>query len=545
MARRYWIETLGCPKNEVDSDKLAGTLTREGFAAADSPERADLVVVNTCAFVEAARQESIETVLSLHAARRSGSRLVVTGCMAERYHRELEAALPEVELVAPFGVSLTGATAAPPTSNVAARAPTRVPVVLGRTTSPQPRRAGSRPAGRPPNSPDASADRRRGGMPGGLDFDLLELERPASSSPWAYVKVAEGCDRHCGFCAIPTFRGRQRSRSLSSVLAEIAALASGGALREVVLVAQDLASFGLDRWPARGAGAAGSSSPGPGGGQRPETRRRTRSGGRPVVELVRAVADQVDWVRLLYLFPSRLDDELVEAILSTGVAYFDLSLQHVSRPLLARMRRPGDGERFLERIGSIRSAAPGAAFRSSFIVGYPGETEADHDLLLEWLEEAQLDWVGFFPYSREEGTKAADLPGQVPPELVTERLLECSELQDRVTAGRRDALIGEVLQVLVVGPGEARSYREAPEVDGIVHVPADLRVGSFAEVLVTGAAGPDLDAVPAGGGRGPAGHVPANESGTRTVGACHSERPARPWPRATPPSVMTVAAQLP
>jgi ribosomal protein S12 methylthiotransferase len=252
----------------------------------------------------------------------------------------------------------------------------------------------------------------------------------------------------------------------------------------VVLVAQDLSSFALDRSTGRTV---------------PRIDGPAVGGHRPIVELVEAVAERVDWVRLLYLYPSTLDDALVEAILATGVPYFDLSLQHVSRPLLKRMRRWGEGGRFLDRIASIRRADPTAAFRSSFIIGYPGETEADHDHLLEWLEEAQLDWVGFFPFSNEAGTYASDLEGHVADELVAERLRECTELQDGITATRRDLLIGTTVEVLVDAPGEGRTYREAPEIDGIVSLPADLAVGSFVDVVVTGADGPDLIAEPAPG----------------------------------------------
>jgi len=379
---------------------------------ASSPEDADLVVVNTCAFIESARQESIDTVLTL-AEQASGARVVVTGCMAERYGDELAAALPEVDAVSGFGV----------------------PVTLGRT-----------------RGVDAGAD-----IP---NFDLLNLPRPASSRPWAYVKIAEGCDRNCGFCAIPTFRGPQRSRSHQSILDEVVALD----VREVVLVAQDLASFGRDQ----------------GKGQR------------SIVELVGQVAELVDRVRLLYLYPSDLTEELIQAILATGVAYFDLSLQHVSRPLMRRMRRWGDGERFLERIEHIRSIAPDAAFRSNFIVGYPGETEEDHDSLLDFVERAQLDWCGFFAYSKEEGTFAADLDGEVPPALVNERLRELTELQDATTARRRDALIGQTVSVLVDEKGVGRTHREAPEIDGVVLVRDDLAVGHMHDVVIVGAIGPDL-----------------------------------------------------
>jgi len=494
VAEHYWVETLGCPKNQVDSDKLVGTLVGDGLEAAAAPGDADLVVVNTCAFIEAARTESIDTVLALADLRRPGARLVVTGCMAERYRDELAAALPEVDLVAGFGVSLTGTNQPPATATpgTTATPPTTTPVSL--TSKPLP---GS------------------GAGPGATvqvpSFDLLNLPRPPATAPWAYVKVAEGCDRNCGFCAIPSFRGKQRSRTAGSIVAEIGQLGSGAApLREVVLVAQDLASFGRDRSTGS---VPGSPGPAPGAIDAP-----IGEGRRPLVDLVRTVADLVRWTRLLYLYPSSLDDALVDAILATGVPYFDLSLQHVSRPLLKRMRRWGEGDRFLDRIAAIRRDEPAAAFRSSFIVGYPGETEEDHDQLLAWLGEAQLDWVGFFPFSPEEGTHAAGLDGQVPAELVAERLRECAELQDAVTAARRDLLIGTRVEVLVDAPGEGRTYREAPEIDGIVSLPTDLAVGTFVDVVVTGAAGPDLVAEPVG----PDGSLsvpPAGSRGDIPVGA--------------------------
>jgi ribosomal protein S12 methylthiotransferase len=209
------------------------------------------------------------------------------------------------------------------------------------------------------------------------------------------------------------------------------------------------------------------------------------------------VSARIERTRLLYLYPSGLTDELIEAVLDTGVPYFDLSLQHVSRPLLTHMRRWGDGERFLRRIADIRAADPAATFRSSFILGYPGESEHDHDLLLQFLDEAQLDWAGFFPFSNEAGTYAADLGDQVPPELALERLRECAEMQDAITATKRDRLIGEVRTVLVDTPGRGRTVHDAPEIDGVVHFPHDLPVGGLVEVVITGAEGPDLHGIPA------------------------------------------------
>ena len=416
MAQRFYIETLGCPKNQVDSDKLIGTLLADGMEATDDAGSADLVVVNTCAFIDEARRESIDTIFALEQQRKDGARIVVTGCMAERYGDELAEALPEVDQVAGFGV----------------------PVSIGAKRSLS---VGAAP------------------LP---SLDLLNLPRPKSTSPWAYVKIAEGCDRTCGFCAIPSFRGPQRSRDIDAILREVDELD----VREIVLIAQDLASYGKDRPDELGAGS--------------------------IVPLVRAVSERVAWTRLLYLYPSDLSDDLIDVICSTGVPYFDLSLQHVSKPLLRRMRRWGDGERFLRRIDDIRRREPEAAFRSNFIVGYPGETEADHDQLLGFVEEAELDWCGFFSYSPEEGTYAYDLDGAVDVGLAHERLAELRQLQDDITARRRDALIGSSVRVLIDEPGVARSHREAPEIDGVIEVPRTLTVGSFANVRIVDAMGPDL-----------------------------------------------------
>jgi ribosomal protein S12 methylthiotransferase len=354
--------------------------------------------------------------------------------MAERYGDELAAALPEVDLVAGFGESLT--EPAPST-----------PVALRRRPAPA--------------------------------FDLLNLPRPATSSPWAYVKIAEGCDRRCGFCAIPTFRGDQRSRSSHEILTEARALVSGG-VREIVLIAQDLASWGHDRRRA-------------GRGEAVEV--LDEGGTQPLIELTNTLRGEVDRVRLLYLYPSGLTSGLIETILSTGVPYFDLSLQHASRPMLRAMRRWGDGDRFLERIAAIRSADPEATFRSSFILGYPGETEEDQQELLAFIEAAQLDWAGFFTFSAEDGTFAEGLGSQVPKELALERLREVSEVQDAITARRRDALVGSRQRLLIDAPGVGRSVRECPEIDGIVMVDSTLGVGTMVDCEIVASHGTDLEAV--------------------------------------------------
>ena len=406
---KFHLVTLGCPKNEVDSEKLAGSLLSDGMEATDDLASADLIVVNTCAFIEEAREESIETILSLDEFRNEDSEIVVTGCLAERYGSELQDVLPEVNRVAGFGVSVSLTKKA--------------------------------------NVPE---------------FDLLNLPRPASIRPWAYLKVAEGCDRACGFCSIPSFRGPQRSRDINSILEEVESLQ----VKEVVLVAQDLAAYGRDQGV----------------------------GEKSIIPLIEEITQRVDWVRLLYLYPSELNQQLIDVMCSLTVPYFDLSLQHVSSPLMRRMKRWGDAERFRDLISEIRRNSPSAVFRSNFIVGYPGETEEDQDQLIDFIKEMQLDWCGFFAFSDEEDTYASGLEGKIDRSLIIERLKELSCLQDEITSSKRDALIGERISVLVDSHGVGRTYREAPEIDGVVSVPDSCQVGEFTDLIVKGSLGPDLEA---------------------------------------------------
>ena len=406
---KFHLVTLGCPKNEVDSEKLAGSLLSDGMEATDDLASADLIVVNTCAFIEEAREESIETILSLDEFRNEDSEIVVTGCLAERYGSELQDVLPEVNRVAGFGVSVSLTKKA--------------------------------------NVPE---------------FDLLNLPRPASTRPWAYLKVAEGCDRACGFCSIPSFRGPQRSRDINSTLEEVESLQ----VKEIVLVAQDLAAYGRDQGV----------------------------GEKSIIPLIEEITQRVDWVRLLYLYPSELNQQLIDVMCSLTVPYFDLSLQHVSSPLMRRMKRWGDAERFRDLISEIRRNSPSAVFRSNFIVGYPGETEEDQDQLIDFIKEMQLDWCGFFSFSDEQGTYASGLEGKIDRPLIIERLKELSCLQDEITSSKRDALIGERISVLVDSHGVGRTYREAPEIDGVVSVPDSCQVGEFTDLIVKGSLGPDLEA---------------------------------------------------
>jgi ribosomal protein S12 methylthiotransferase RimO len=431
------LVTLGCSKNQVDSEKVSAMLGGAGYTDAESAEVADVVMVNTCAFIDEARRESIDTIMELAAAKRDDARLVVLGCMAQRYETELVESLPEADAV--IGLD-------------------RYSELVGRLdelTAWQPIRI--RPA------PKSKMD------------ILYQVERPTPSTPYAYVKVAEGCDKPCTFCAIPLFRGKQRSRAPVNIREEIAGLTHHG-VGEVVLVAQDLAAYGRDL------GA-------PGG----------------IVDLLRFVSgvEGLRRLRLYYLYPREIRPALIDEMAGNPLIadYFDLSLQHASPNLLRAMKRPGSGERHLEIIDQITAAAPDAATRSSFIVGFPGETEDDVEELADFLSAAQLDWAGFFPYSAEEGTPAADFDHQVPDEEKTERMRHLQRIQDDITESRNQAVVGRTVEVLVDqvedGRAVARSYREAPEIDGVVLLDRGTP-GEWLQAEVEAAYGTDLAATVVG-----------------------------------------------
>ncbi len=422
------LTTLGCAKNQVDSDKLTAMLAEAGYDMSADAETADVVMVNTCAFIEAARQESIDTILAASDTKRDNAKLVVLGCMAQRYETELAAALPEADAV--VGLERYG----------------ELVERLDDMTDWQPIRLAS------------------------SKMDILyETKRPAPTTPYAYVKVAEGCDKPCTFCAIPLFRGKQRSRAPVNIRDEIADLAQGG-VGEVVLVAQDLAAYGRD-------------IDAPGG----------------IVDLLRFVSDVdgLQRLRLLYLYPKEIRPGLIEEMTTNPIVvpYFDLSLQHVAPELLRAMKRPGDGDRHRQLIGDIRAASPEAGLRSSFIVGFPGETDADVEALADFLVDVQLDWAGFFPYSAEEGTPAAELPGQLPADTIAERARHLSAIQDDITASRNAAQVGKRLEVLIDQVEDdvpvGRSYREAPEIDGVIVLDGGSP-GEWVDVEITASYAVDL-----------------------------------------------------
>lgn len=434
MSRTYHLTTLGCAKNQVDSEKIEAMLAEAGYVAADGADDADVVMVNTCAFIEDARRESVETILEVQEGRREGARTIVLGCMAQRFGVDVESALPEVDAV--LGLDRYG----------------QLVETMDNLTSWEPVRIRRRPV-----------------------MDILhEVARPVPTTPYAYVKVAEGCDKPCTFCAIPLIRGGQRSRRPIEIRTEVEQLVSNG-VSEIVLVAQDLAAYGRDL------------NAGP---RRPD-----------ITELLRSVSevDQLETIRLLYLYPREIKPGLVTEMATNPkiATYFDLSLQHATQRLLRGMKRTGGTESYHRLIDQIRENAPEAALRSSFIVGFPGETDDDTEELAQFLTDAQLDWAGFFPYSPEEGTPAAELDGRVDAETVGERLRYLQSIQDQITETANLNQVGSTLRILIddveEGTPVGRSYRQAPEIDGIITLDGGVP-GEWVEAEITAAYGPDLEA---------------------------------------------------
>ncbi len=540
-ARRVAIITLGCGRNEVDSDQLAGLFHRDGATVVDDPQTADVVLVNTCTFIAPAKQESVDTVLEACQLKEDGDAraVVVVGCMAQRYPQDLADAIPEADAIVgfdgygrlpaiiedvlsgrvtdrvigvgaahpgsrPLGRDLPLMVAPSTAASTVAQEPRvdREPTVLGLTVQENPA-AGHSGTATAPTTDAPTSDAPTGALAGQDDLDRMPASGPRfpvrahDGRPWAYLKIASGCDRVCTFCAIPSFRGRFRSRPLDEIVAEATWLADQGA-RELVLVSENTTSWGKDL-----------------------------DGGRALQPaLLRELSgvDGIERLRLMYLQPAELTMPLLEAMAAEPkvASYFDLSLQHVSGPVVARMARSGDHERFGELITRIRELDPDAVFRSNFILGFPGETEHDVEVLQEFLTEHRLDWVGLFAFSREDGTPSDHLPDQVPAELAAERVRRVSELQEQIADEAARRFIGRQLEVTVqehlaeagVTTTIARSYREAPDTDGEVQlivpsrsagtaaskpvagdlgsIAADLPVGRTVTATVTDAVGVDL-----------------------------------------------------
>jgi len=445
-SQNIYFVSLGCPKNQVDTEIMLGQVTDAGHALVDTPEDADVIVVNTCAFIDSAKAESVNTILEMaeHKKGRAG-KLVVTGCLAQRYADEIAKEIPEIDHI--LGSS-------------------DFPTIAKTLDAPAPKaKRGKRPlpvvqvSARPAYIYDHEAPRVRIG-----------------ARHTAYVKIAEGCDRPCSFCIIPKLRGAQRSRSIDDIAAEVTALAAAGT-KEICLIAQDLTRYGWDL------------------------------DGRPTLaQLLHRLAPipGVHWIRLHYTFPSAFSDELIDAIatLPTVAKYVDVPLQHIDDGMLKLMRRGHSARVTHELIERLRARVPGIAIRSTFISGHPGETPEMHAALRTFLEEAQLDRVGVFPYSIEPGTVSAMLPNRVPAAVADARAAELMELQRTISRAKLEAMVGREIEVLVDGISEetdllleGRYVGQAPGIDGVVYL-ADgtAPIGSLVRARVTQAADHDLAA---------------------------------------------------
>src|SRR5579884_734642 len=438
--KRVAFASLGCAKNLVDSEVMIARLGAAGWELTGDAAEADAVVVNTCAFIDPAKAESIEVILEYAQTKRSGQRLVVAGCLAQRHGEQLRALIPEIDGI--VGTGAINGIVEVLQESVEGRRPVR----LAFEDEPE------------------------------HDFLPRLVTTPRAT---AYLKISEGCDHPCTFCIIPQLRGKFRSRSAESIVREARALVAGGA-RELILVAQDTSMWGRDRGIARW-GLAG------------------------LLEELSGIED-LHWIRLLYLYPATVDRELIDAMarLPKVCKYTDMPLQHAHADVLRSMLRPSNGERYLEIIDDFRRRVPHITMRSTFIVGFPGETEDHVAYLEEWIARAKLDRVGFFEYSREEGTPSADLPGQLPAAEKRRRLVRLREAQRRASEQARARRVGETARVLVeerrslrktdpmrqaVGASQAwfaRSMGEAPGVDGGIYFTGEASPGDFVEVVLEG-----------------------------------------------------------
>jgi ribosomal protein S12 methylthiotransferase len=455
--------SLGCPKNLVDSEVMLGLAEQAGHEITADADGADVLIVNTCAFIDRAKQESIDTILEMAELKKQapGRRLVVTGCMAERYREELQAEIPEIDAVLGTG---------------------EVPDILqalgqGRISAPfaQADKSAAQPLTFHKRSPRFGID-----LPEYL-YDADTPRRLATPGHYAYLKIAEGCDYKCAFCIIPKMRGHYRSRSVESVVAEAHALAGRG-VKELLLISQDTTFYGIDR-KERGALAR-------------------------LLRELNAVAG-LEWIRLLYLYPTTITDEVLEVIAQSDKVckYIDLPLQHASDRVLQRMKRPGTRVGYENLLRRIRERVPGVTLRTTFIVGFPGETDQDFDELMGFVDAIGFDHVGVFTYSHEEGTTAFDLADDVPAIVKKRRQSKLMARQKQIVAKRQKGRVGETGRLVVDGRSpdhdwvlRGRLQGQAPDIDPMVYLTdcdADaVKVGHFIDVEIVGANGYDLIARP-------------------------------------------------
>jgi ribosomal protein S12 methylthiotransferase len=461
---KYYLLTLGCPKNTVDSEGMATMLTGAGYRGTDVPDDADVLIVNTCGFLQSAEDESLANLRELAGGKRPGQVLIAAGCMAQRNGERIVREVPGVD-------GLLGTR--------------RWMEVVSFITA---LRAGNGGAGK---------SFGRYSLLGDPDEPLAgEMPRPAVLNGSAYLKISDGCNAPCAFCSIPSFKGKLRSRPVDAVVAEAQRLVASGA-RELILIGQDTTDYGRDR-------------------------------GEPdslpdlMTAILRATPD-LRWLRLMYAYPGHVSERLIEVMASDPriCHYLDIPLQHGHPAVLKRMFRPSNTDKLLETFASMRRAMPDMAFRSTFIVGLPGETEEEFRGLMDFVRAIQFDKVGVFTFSPEPGTPAHDMPGQVSEKVKQERYGRLMELQQRISLARNQAQVGRNMDVLVEAHGEmesmvpagkggrgqkvrrqpvslARSYRDAPEVDGLVIIPGALPLGAITPARITGAIEYDLVGEPVG-----------------------------------------------
>ena len=441
--------SLGCPKNLVDSEVMMGLSQQGGHTLTPDPSDADVLVVNTCAFIDSAKEESVNTILELAEFKKSGSckRLVVTGCLGERYRDELKAQIPEIDAVLGTG---------------------DVPEIVGAIEGASTKR--TIPLTLIPN-PQALVP--------SLPTYLYDAEPRVFATPrhFAYIKVAEGCDYKCSFCIIPTLRGHYRSRPIDTIVREARSLAARG-VREIILISQDTTFYGRDL-------AQGTALP----------------------ALLRELnqVDGIDWIRLLYLYPTTITADILDAMAECDkvVKYIDLPLQHASDAVLRRMKRPGTGKGYEQLLSRIRDRVPGVSLRTTFIVGFPGETEPEFDELCAFVRSVGFDHVGVFTYSHEEGTTAYDLPDDVPAATKAKRRNTLMAEQKRIVARAQKQRIGTHVQVMVDGPSpehdlvwKGRLAGQAPDIDPVVYFteadPDILRPGAIFQAEIVGSREYDL-----------------------------------------------------
>jgi ribosomal protein S12 methylthiotransferase len=431
----YHILSLGCAKNTVDAQGMVTLLARAGYRPTDNPRRADLLIINTCCFIEPAREESLSALRELAAAKRPGQFLLVAGCWPQRDPQAILEAVPEVD-------GLLGT-----------RHWTDIVAVVRELLRPD--RQG--PVVHVFPAPPAD--------------DAPDVPRVAVQGASAYIKIADGCSRPCAFCAIPLIKGPAVSRPLERVLEDAALLAAQG-VKEIILIAQDTTTYGRDLGLEDGLAT--------------------------LLERLEERVPQVPWIRVMYAFPGAVTPRLIEIMARHPqvLPYLDIPLQHAHPEVLRRMRRPADVDWVRRTVATMRERMPEIAIRTTFIVGYPGETEEEFVALLDFVEEMAFDRVGVFTYSHEADTPAAALPDDVPPEVKEERRARLMQLQQEISLAKNRALVGRILDVLIEGRGDGisvgRTYRDAPEIDGLVLIEEELPVGELVPVRITEALEYDL-----------------------------------------------------